>query len=355
MRWDEQGLRADDGALPGLERGRIAGLIRTVETPEFAGMRFHEVLSRSALNHVPGTSKRMPLAWTVNPYRGCSHACAYCFARPTHRYLDLDIGEGFDREIVVKTNIVELLRRELAKPTWEGESVALGTNTDPYQRAEGRYRLMPGIIDALTESGTAFSILTKGTLLRRDLPQLAAAAQRVPVGLAMSVAIYDDPLVASVEPGAPSAKARLDTVRAAADLGLPVTVFLMPILPYLTDTREHLERAAAMAAEAGAASAIYTALHLRPGTKEWFLGWLEREHPDLVPKYRAVYGNGAYAAKDYREWLGKKLRPILRAHGLERERRPLGPTGHEVPGPAPTHESLVAEAAHPVQPLPLFE
>jgi len=281
----------------------------------------------------------------------------YCFARPTHRYLDLDIGEGFDREIVVKTNVVEVLRRELAKPTWERDAVALGTNTDPYQRAEGRYRLMPGIIDALTESGTAFSILTKGTLLRRDLPQLADAARQVPVGIAMSIAIYDDSLAASVEPGAPSAKARLDTVRVAADLGLPVTVFLMPVLPYLTDTREHLERAAAMAKDAGAASAIYTALHLRPGTKEWFLGWLEREHPELVGKYRAVYGDGAYAAKDYRDWLGKKIRPILRAHGLERERRPLGASGLEVPGPMPrpSHESAVAEAAHPVLPLPLFE
>src|SRR5690606_4571037 len=132
---------------------------RTVETPEFAGMRFHEVLARTALNHVPGESKRMPFAWTINPYRGCSHACVYCFARPTHRYLDLDTGVGFDSEIVVKVNVVDVLRRELARPTWTREQVSLGTNTDPYQRAEGRYRLMPGIIDALAESGTALSVL----------------------------------------------------------------------------------------------------------------------------------------------------------------------------------------------------
>ncbi len=124
MRWDGQELGADDEALPGLERGRIAGLLRTVdggtlETPEFTGMRFHEVLARSALNHVPGASTRMPNAWTINPYRGCSHACVYCFARPSHRYLDLDIGEGFDREIVGKTNVVEVLRRERANPSWE--------------------------------------------------------------------------------------------------------------------------------------------------------------------------------------------------------------------------------------------
>jgi len=316
MRWNGQSLTADDGALPGLERSRLAGLQRTIETPEFAGMRFHEVLARTALNHVPGESSRMPFAWTINPYRGCQHACRYCFARPTHRYLDLDIGEGFDREIVVKVNVVEVLRRELARPTWTHEHVSLGTNTDPYQRAEGRYRLMPGIIDALAESDTAFSILTKGTLVRRDLPQLVRAAERVEVGLSMSIAVYDDELAAALEPGAPSPTARLETVRAAAGLGLPVTVFLMPVLPYLTDTREHLERAARMAREAGAVRAIYTALHLRPGVKEWFLAWLAREHPHLIPKYRVVYASGAYAQRDYREWLGRKVRPILRTHGL---------------------------------------
>ena len=239
-----------------------------------------------------------------------------CFARPTHRYLDLDIGTGFEREIVVKVNVVDVLRRELAKPTWTREHVSLGTNTDPYQRAEGRYRLMPGIIEALAESGTAFSVLTKGTLVRRDLPQLVRASEQVEVGLAMSIAVYDDELAAALEPGAPSPRARLDTVRAAADLGLPVTVFLMPVLPYLTDTREHLERAARMAQEAGASRAIYTALHLRPGVKEWFTAWLGREHPELIPKYRIVYAAGAYAQKDYREWLGRKVQPILQAHGL---------------------------------------
>lgn len=316
MRWDERAARADDDALPGLERRRLAGLVRTVETPEFANMRFHEVLARSALNHVPGTSSRMPFAWTINPYRGCSHACSYCFARPTHRYLDLDIGEGFDRDIVVKVNVAEVLRRELAKPTWQREHVSLGTNTDPYQRAEGRYRLMPDIIDALADSATPFSVLTKGTLLRRDLPLLARASERVQVDVAMSIAVYDDELAAEIEPGAPSVKARLDTVRAAVDAGFAVRVFLMPVLPYLTDSRAHLERAARMVREAGATSAIYTALHLRPGVKELFMTWLARAHPELVAQYRVVYERGAYARKDYREWLGAKVRPILRAHGL---------------------------------------
>ena len=146
-----------------------------MQTPDFAGVTFHEVLAKSALNHVPGQSA-MPFGWTINPYRGCTHACVYCFARPTHTYLDLDAGDDFDRQIIVKVNVAEVLRTELAKPSWRHDPVALGTNTDPYQRAEGRYSLMPGIIDALTASGTPFSILTKGTLLRRDLPLLADAA-----------------------------------------------------------------------------------------------------------------------------------------------------------------------------------
>jgi len=350
MRWEGQALATEDeSALPGLgARGRFAGLVRTVETPEFRGTRFHEVLAKSALNHLPAESARMPLAWTINPYRGCGHQCVYCFARSTHRYLDLDAGEDFDREIVVKVNIVEVLRRELARRSWAREVVSLGTNTDPYQRAEGRYALMPGIIEALADSRTPFSILTKGTLLRRDLPLLAEAAKRVEVSLAMSIAIYDDATTATLEPGVPSATARLETVRAAAAMGFDVSVFLMPVLPYLTDTRDHLERAAAQIREAGASRAVYSALHLRPGAKEWFFAWLERERPDLLPRYRAMYGRSAYAPKAYREWLAAKVRPILAGHGLSRL-----PRGSERElGQSPLASLAAPQAAVP---LPLFE
>lgn len=242
-----------------------------------------------------------------------------CFARPTHTYLDLDGGDDFDRQIIVKVNVGDVLRTELARPSWHREPVALGTNTDPYQRAEGRYSLMPGIIDALATSGTPFSILTKGTLLRRDLPLLADAAKIVPVDLAMSIAVYDHDLQRSVEPGTPSTKARLATVAAVREAGLDCAVFMMPILPYLTDTRAHLDEALRQAKAAGATSVLYTALHLKPGVKEWYMQWLEREHPELVPKYRAMYyGRNAYAPKDYRRWLGQRMRPLIRAHGLER-------------------------------------
>ena len=154
MRWDAQKLDADEPtALPGLT---LAGLQRSVRTPEFAGVTFHEVTCKSALNKVPEAS-RMPFRWTVNPTRGCLHACTYCFARPTHEYLELDAGRDFETQIIVKTNIVDVLRAELARPSWAREHVALGTNTDPYQRVEGRYRVMPGIIEALAHSGTPLS------------------------------------------------------------------------------------------------------------------------------------------------------------------------------------------------------
>ncbi|HKT55618.1 MAG TPA: Rv2578c family radical SAM protein [Microbacterium sp.] len=504
MRWNGQELgTANADALPGLEH--LSGLVRSVTTPEFAGMTFHEVLARSALNHVPQTSA-MPFAWTVNPYRGCSHACAYClspdtmvlaadgrhrpigslmpgdeiigtvregryrryvrtrvlarwstrkpayrvtladgteliasgdhrfltqrgwkhvtgamcgtdqrpylttndrllgfghvpaspdevsepfrrgyltgvidgtavksvadlrvvsieplgttidmvdittgtgdflangvishncFARGTHEYLDLDAGHDFDSQIVVKVNVADVLRRELSRGSWQHEHVALGTNTDPYQRAEGRYRLMPGIISALTDSGTPFSILTKGTLLRRDLPLLQDAASSVDVSLAMSIAVFDEALQHSIEPGTPTAHARLDTVRAATDAGFAVTVFLMPILPHLTDTIPAIDDALRRIRDAGARRVIFGALHLRPGVKPWFQQWLAREHPELVSSYRALYpGAAVQAPKAYRAWLAKRVRPLVRRYGLdgrlEEEQPRFGPSR---PGP----------------------
>ncbi|CAN5130686.1 Rv2578c family radical SAM protein [soil metagenome] len=322
MRWSGQRLDSEQpAALPGL--ARLSNLVRSVTTPEFAGIRFHEVLAKSALNRVPGQSA-MPFGWTINPYRGCSHACVYCYARSTHGYLDLDAGRDFDSEIIVKVNVAEVLATELRKATWSHDPVALGTNTDPYQRAEGRYRLMPGIIAALAESGTPFSILTKGNLLRRDLPLLAEAAQHVDVDIAMSIAVYDDDLQQSVEPGTPTTRSRLETVRAVREAGLDCSVFMMPVLPYLTDTRDHLARAMDEIQAAGATAVLYSALHLRPGAKEWFMEWLAREHPELLGRYAAMYGRGSYAPKGYREWLAAKIRPIIRSHGLERGR--MNPT-----------------------------
>ncbi|MFF0488154.1 Rv2578c family radical SAM protein [Nocardia sp. NPDC004068] len=315
MRWQGQTLDADDGALPGLER---AGFVRSVRTPEFEGVTFHEVLCKSALNKIPEGSG-LPFKWTINPMRGCSHACRYCFARTTHEYLDLDAGRDFDSQIVVKTNVAAVLRKELHRRSWRRETVALGTNTDPYQRAEGRYRLMPGIIRALTDAGTGFSILTKGTLLRRDLPLLTAAARVVPVSLAFSIAIGDHELHRSLEPGTPSPRARLEVVRAATDAGFDVSVLVAPVIPYLTDGTAALDELFGAIAAAGATSAVAFPMHLRGSTRGWFLEWLAARHPALLRRYRQLYGRGAYVTPEYSAWLRDRIEPLLARHGLRRE------------------------------------
>jgi DNA repair photolyase len=318
MRWAGQKIDAETpGALPGL--GLISGLVRSVTTPEFQGMTFHEVLARSALNSVPGTG--LPFNWTVNPYRGCTHACRYCFARPTHRYLELDQGLDFDQQIVVKTNVADILRKELARPSWTGEQVALGTNTDPYQRAEGRYKLMPGIIEALASSGTPLSILTKGTLLRRDLGVLTAAAEEVSVGIGISLALADEDLRKLVEPGVPSVRGRLDLIRAVREAGLPCGVMVAPVLPWLTDSEEQLDHLFGALAEAGATGVTTLVLHLRPGVKEWFMSWLARDRPELVTRYQDLYARGSNASPSYLNVFETRVRPLLDKHGFGKASR----------------------------------
>ena len=330
MRWQNQDPAADDGAFPGMER---AGLVRSVQTPEFEGVTFHEVLCKSALNKVSQRSA-LPFGWTVNPMRGCSHACRYCFARPTHEYLDLDAGHDFDSQIVVKTNVATVLRQELRRRSWQRDPVALGTNTDPYQRAEGRYRLMPGIIGALAESGTPFSLLTKGTLLRRDLPLLVQSAQVVPVGVAVSLATIDDELHRSIEPGTPGPRARLELVRVLADAGFAVNVMVAPVIPYLTDDSAHLDGLLGAVAAAGGARATVLPLHLRGSTRGWFLQWLAEHHPALLRRYRQLYGRGAYVTPEYSAWLRERIEPLLSRYRLDRHRdgpgrvRPGAPVGH---------------------------
>lgn len=301
-----------DGALPGLER---LGLVRSVRVPKFDGITFHEVLCKSALNKVPEASN-LPFRYTVNAYRGCSHACRYCFARPTHEYLDFDSGNDFDRELVVKTNVAEVLRRELFRRSWTRDAVALGTNTDPYQRAEGRYALMPGIIAALTDSGTPFSILTKGTLLRRDLPLIADAGTRVGVSVAVSLAMLDPDLHRSVEPGTPTPAARLELISAITQAGLDCHVMVAPVLPYLTDSEAHLAALLSQIAAAGATGVTVFGLHLRGATRGWFLAWLGSTHPELLSRYRELYGRGAYLGPDYREQLRHRVAPLVARYGL---------------------------------------
>jgi DNA repair photolyase len=239
----------------------------------------------------------------------------------------------FDTQIVVKVNVVTVLRRELARPSWRREPVALGTNTDPYQRAEGRYRLMPGIARALADSGTPFSVLTKGTTMRRDLPLLTGLAADVPIGTGVSLALADESLHHALEPGTPTPRARLALIRAITDAGLPCQVLVAPVLPMITDDDEHLDRLFGLVAAAGATSATAFALHLRPGAREWFWAYLTREHPGLLGAYDELYSGGAYVQRSYASDLARRVAALLRRHGLDRptalraaDPRPARPT-----------------------------
>ncbi|MFD6418989.1 Rv2578c family radical SAM protein [Streptomyces sp. NPDC060194] len=318
---------------------------RTFDTPEFRGITFHEVHARSIVNRVPGAS-RMPFEWTVNPYRGCSHACVYCFARKTHSYLDLDTGLGFDSQIVVKVNAPELLRRHLASRQWHGEHIAMGTNVDCYQRAEGRYRLMPGILTALTERANPFSILTKGTLILRDLDLLRRAARVTDVGVSMSVGFTDETLWRTVEPGTPSPQRRLDAIRALTEAGIPCGVLMAPVIPFLGDRPEQLRATVRAIAASGATSVTPLVLHLRPGAREWYLQWLAEHHPQLVPRYRRMYADGAYAPKWYQRRITRQVHELAAEFGIGpsgagEHRRVVPPAPDEALASGPTQLTLL--------------
>ncbi len=313
MRWSGQRTdRVDEGTLPGL--ARLTGFVRSVRTPEFRDVTFHEVLAKSALNHVPADARMLPGEYTMNPYRGCTHACQYCFARPTHTRLGLNVAGDFDNEIIVKTNIVEVLRNELARKRKLPPRVAFGTNTDVYQRAEGRYELMPGIIDALTGHRVPFSILTKGPLIRRDLDLLARAAERTTVHLGVSLSMLDEELQQSVEFGTATTTARLATIRAIRDAGLECTVFLSPILPHLSDSPAQLESLVSAVASAGATDVLYHPLYLSSAVKDVFFAWLRRTYPSLVAEYTRLYSSGSETS--YRHEIGARIRPLIAKYGF---------------------------------------
>ena len=299
VRW---AVLEDEAALPGFQD--------RVTHPEFAGMEFVHVRAKSLLNHVPAAAV-LPCNWTINVYRGCSHACGFCFARPSHAWLGLDADRDFERVIVVKVNAVERLRAELRRPSWRGEHVALGTNTDPYQRAEGRYRLTRGVVTTLAEAGNPFSVLTKGTLVTRDLDVLAEAAGRgVCTGVSLSIPTVDEHVWRLTESGAPHPRARLETVAALRDAGIPSGVMLAPVIPGLSDDEAQLRAAIAGALEAGATAITPIVVHLRPGVREVFLPRLRTEHPELADRLAATY-RGANAPADVRRRIVGMVRRIV--------------------------------------------
>jgi DNA repair photolyase len=303
MRWDEQRVE-NDMRLPGVGDGAV---VRTFDAPEAMGINFHEVRARSALNHVPGG--RYGFNYTVNPFRGCTHACVFCFARSSHTYLEFDAGRDFEREIVVKVNVPELLRAELTRSSWKRELVALGTNTDPYQWVESRYRFMPEILAALEEADTPVSVLTKSPLALRDIDLYEQMAKRVPVSVNLSVPTLDEDAWRATEPHTPSPAARLDAVAELRSRGIDSGVLIAPLMPGINDSPEQVQPIVDRAREAGATFLGGVALHLRGEVRDVFFGWLEVKRPDLLPRYEQLYARGrSYMRPEQRKQATRAVR-----------------------------------------------
>jgi DNA repair photolyase len=252
-----------------------------------------------------------------------------CFARPTHKYLDFDAGRDFEREIVVKVNAPELLRAELARPSWKGEHVALGTNTDPYQWAEGRYKLMPAIWEAMRDAGNPCSVLTKSPLLLRDLELMKQIAARTEFGAALSVPTLDEKAWRATEPHTPSPRARLEAVAELTRAGIRTGVLIAPLQPGINDSPEQIAPILELAAEAGAAYVTGIALHLRGDVRGLFFEWLEANRPDLLPRYQKLYRHGAYAPVEER----RRLARLVKGPDLYPGARIRGRTASPAPPP----------------------
>lgn len=302
---------------------------RQAVTRVFDGVTCYEVQARGAVDRVPEAAE-LPYRWGASPYRGCAAACRYCSARRGHRYLGLDAGDDFASRIVVKTNLADRLRRELAAPGWAGEPIALGLTGDCYQPVEETYRLMPDIVRALADAGNAFTVLTKSPLVLRDLDLLREAAKATQVSAMVSVGFVDDRIRRAVEPGAVSPQRRLEVCASLNEGGIPCGVLMAPILPLITDSADHLRSTVRRAAEAGAVSVTPVVLRLPSGAREWYLSWLEREHPGLVPRYEALYGKGPSAEAGYRSRIAEQVRGLAEMYGVglaaRRWRRRRSPT-----------------------------
>ena len=253
----------------------------------------------------------MSFRYTINAYRGCSHACTYCFARPTHEFLGLGAGEDFERRIVVKVNAVELARAELSSPRWGGDLIAMGTNTDPYQAAEGKYHLTQGIIGALSQRRNPFSILTKSTLVLRDLRQLAEASRRTYVRVNLSIGTLDREVWRLSEPGTPPPTKRVEAVRRLNDAGVTCGVLVAPLLPGLSDSEEQVTEVVEACRCAGAAAVTPVALHLRPGVREHYLSWLARTRPDLLELYERRFRGRSYQPRAEQERLSQLVAKVM--------------------------------------------
>jgi DNA repair photolyase len=283
------------------------------------GMRaeYREEPCRSALNRVRG----MPFAWSLNPYMGCAHRCTFCYVRAFEARADRPSDDRYGASIRVKTNVAEVLRRELTRPSWEPEAVAVGAATDPYQPAEGRYRLTRACIEAFAEAANPFSIITRGPLIVRDVDVLAEAARRARVSVTFSVPTLDEEIWRRTEPGTAPPRQRLRALARLVEAGVSASVGMAPILPGLSDRPELLDEVVREARAVGATGVWANLLYLRAGTREHFLAALERDWPELLPEYERLYRRGAYLPRRETDPVRERVRLLARSHGIRDRRR----------------------------------
>lgn len=282
-----------------------------------SGVIFEEIECKSIINRVQAPG--MPFKWTINPYRGCQHACVYCFARGTHQYLGYDSGRDFESRIIVKTNAAEVLRQQLRRPGWNRELIVLGSACDPYQQAETKYGITRGILEVLLQYAQPVHMLTKSSMVLRDLELWARLARVADAQVAFSVPTLDEEVWRKLEPGTARPTKRLQALRRLADAGVSCGLMLAPIVPGVTDDEAHLEEVIRAAVEHGASFVAPNVLHLRPGTKEWFMPALRAAYPHLLLRYQRFY-RGSYAPRRYTDEVLAKVAELREKWGLNRRR-----------------------------------
>ncbi|MEX0674835.1 MAG: radical SAM protein [Gaiellaceae bacterium] len=279
---------------------------------------YREEPCRTALNRVRG----MPFAWSLNPYMGCVHQCTFCYVRAFEQRADRPADHRYGQSIRVKVNVVDVLRRELARASWQGEEIAIGAATDPYQPAEGRYRLTRGCLEALAETANPFSLITRGPLVVRDVDVLQEAARRADVSVTFSVPTLDNEVWRRTEPGTAPPRQRLRALKTLVDAGVKAGVGMAPILPGLSDRPEQLAEVVRAAREAGATNVWCNVLYLRPGTREHFLSCLAEDWPELLPTYERLYAKSAYLKGPEAVAVRERVASLRRELGVA-DRRPV--------------------------------
>jgi DNA repair photolyase len=292
---------------------------------------YREEPCRSALNAVRG----MPFKWSLNPYTGCAHRCTFCYVRAFEKRADRPSDDRYGRSIRVKINVAEVLRAELARPSWQREPVAIGAATDPYQPCEGHYRLTRGCLEALADARSPFSLITRGPMIVRDLDVLQEASRRADVSVAFSVPTLDPEVWRKTEPGTAPPQQRLRALQRLIDAGIKAGVGMAPILPGISDRPEQLEAVVRAAREAGATGIWVNLLYLRAGTREHFLDCLARDFPEQLEHYESLYARGAYLSAKQAEPVRQQVKELRQRYGIA-DRRPL----RLVPPPEPAQLAL---------------